>query len=88
MKDVYVTDHKYKAPKLNTLSEDEDVDFYNYQQSLLDYQKSAEPVRVSIYESGRYERGSLLQKMFEPLAGARRNDDGTLVFAMTDKDFS
>jgi hypothetical protein len=87
LKNVYVTDHKFKAPKLNTLNEDEDVDFYNYQQSLNDYQKTSDPVRVSQFESGRYERGTLLQKIFEPLAGARRNDDGTLVFQMTDKDF-
>jgi hypothetical protein len=59
MKDVYITDHKYKFPKVNTLSEEEDSDFYAYMQSLNDYQKTSKPTRISQFESGKYERGSL-----------------------------
>ncbi len=86
MKDVYVTDHKYRAPKLHTLSEEEDAQFHAYMQSLESYQKAPKPARVSQFESGKYPRGSLRQKLFEPLAGARRNAEGTLVFEMSERD--
>ena len=71
LKDVYVTDHKHKAAKLTTLSEEEDLEYYNYIKNLQEYNK--QPMkgdRVSQFESGRYERGSLKQRIFEPLAGA------------------
>jgi len=88
MRDVYITDHKKKAEKMHTLSEEEDAQFYEYMQSLNNYQKAPEPTRVSQFESGRYPRGSLRQKLFEPLAGARRNADGTLVFEMSERDLA
>lgn len=60
LKDVYVTDHVAKARKFSTLSAQEDAEFYSYLRSLEEYnQQPAGPQRVSRFESGRYERGSL-----------------------------
>lgn len=86
MKDVYVTDHKHKATKFNTLSEEEDEHFFAYMQELKAYKSAAPKSEASQFESGRYERGSILQRMFEPLAGASRNQDGTMVYTIVDKD--
>ena len=46
MKDVYITDHKYKARKLNTTSADEDEHFYKYSQSLKQYYAEGEKKAV------------------------------------------
>lgn len=40
------------------------------------------------FESGRYERGSLKQRIFEPLADARVLENGTVFFELTDKDIA
>lgn len=37
MENVYVTDHKHKAAKFSTLSEEEDLEYYNYVKSLEEY---------------------------------------------------
>jgi len=61
LKEVYVTDHKPVAKKYNTLSEEEDQEYFNYVKSLEEYNsKDADAGRVSRFESGKYERGSLL----------------------------
>lgn len=44
--------------------------------------------RVSQYESGRFERGSLAQRVFEPMAGAKRNENGTLVYQVQDQELN
>ena len=60
MKDVYITDHKAKPRKFNTTNAKEDEQFFNYYQSLQQYNVEAKNAsRVSQYESGRFERGSL-----------------------------
>ena len=89
MKDVFITDHKLKAKKLNTTNSKEDEQFYKYYKSLQEYNSKVDaPARISQYESGRFERGSLAQRVFEPLAGARRNENGTLVYEVKDKELS
>jgi len=85
MKDVYITDHVYKPKKLNTLSEEEDQHFYEYAQSIEEYQQ-VESALSSQFESGKYPRGSLAQRIFEPLAGAKRDSNGTLVYELCEKD--
>ena len=71
MKDVYITDHKAKPQRLNTTNSKDDEQFYRYYQSLEKYNAEAKVAsRISQYESGRFERGSLAQRVFEPLAGA------------------
>jgi hypothetical protein len=59
LSDVYVTDHVAEDPKLNTASEEEDQDFYDYQKSLEEYNSDAAPAFTPSGAS-RYERGSLL----------------------------
>lgn len=36
--------------------------------------------RVSKFESGRFERGSFKQRIFEPLAGAKTLENGTVFY--------
>ena len=87
LKDVYVTDHKPLVKKYSTLSDEEDMEYYNYTRSLEDYNKEAvKPARISQFESGRYERGSMKQRIFEPLAGARKLDNGTLFYEISEKE--
>ena len=87
LKDVYVTDHKAKAKKFSTLSDEEDQEYFEYIRRLEDYNKREMGTRVSRFESGRYERGSMKQRVFEPLAGARTLENGTLFLELSDKDF-
>ena len=87
MSKVYVTDHKPAVKKFSTLSEEEDQEYFNYVQSLEAYNKEdAGPKNVSRFESGRYERGTLLQRIFEPLAGAKTLESGTVFLEISDKD--
>jgi hypothetical protein len=89
MKDVYITDHKAKPGKFNTTNAKEDEQFYKYYQSLQQYNSEVNNTqRISQFESGRFERGSLAQRVFEPLAGAKRNENGTLVYEVLDKELS
>ena len=88
MKDVYVTDHQPVAKKYVTLSEEEDQEYYNYLRQLEDYNAQPSSTRVSRYESGRYERGSLKQRIFEPLAGARKLENGTLFYEVSDAEIA
>jgi len=89
MKDVYVTDHKAKAAKLTTLSEEEDLEYYNYIRNLQEYNSQPmKSARVSQFESGAYERGSLKQRIFEPLAGAQTLENGTVFYEVTEKEIA
>lgn len=86
MHDVFITNHKADTPRYLTLNEDEDLHFQEYMASLQTYKEKPVAKRVSQYESGRYERGSLAQRLFEPLAGAHRNEQGALEVSISDKD--
>jgi hypothetical protein len=89
MRDVYVTDHKAPVKKLLTLDAEEDQEYYNYMKRLEDYNNQpVKPERVSRFESGRYERGSLKQKLFEPLAGAVTLENGTVFYEVIDKEIA
>ena len=81
LRDVYVTDHKAKAAKFITLSPEEDIEYYNYVRSLEEYNRQPmRSERVSKFESGRFERGSFKQRIFEPLAGAKTLENGTVFY--------
>ena len=87
MDEVYVTDHKPVTKKFSTLSEEEDQEYFNYIKSLEEYNsQSAAPQNLSRFESGRYERGSLLQRLLEPLADATTLENGTVFLEIVDKD--
>lgn len=89
MRDVYVTDHKHQAAKFSTLSEEEDLEYYNYTKAVEDYNKqSMRGDRPDRFESGRFERGSLKQRIFEPLADAVKLDNGTTFLELTEKDIA
>lgn len=44
MKDVYVTDHSPNPKKLHTNSEEEDLDFFNYEQKLREFHSDSQKV--------------------------------------------
>lgn len=85
LKDVYVTDHKPKQAKFNTINKKDDEQFYNYKQSLAEYNNTpAEPV-VEVKRE-RYPRGSILQRAFDPLAGSERLDNGAIFYKVIDSE--
>ena len=88
LKDIYVTDHVPKAKQFSTTSDEDDEQYYNYVKSLQDYNKRFESKGKSLntMESGKYERGSLLQRMLEPLAGSQKLENGTVFLQVLDKD--
>lgn len=86
-KDVYVTDHKKQAGKFLTHSEDEDEAFFNYKQKLAAYKAQA-PKPVVAAPKRKYEVGSLAQRIFDPLAGAKKDEHGTIVYNAQDKEFA
>ena len=87
--DVYVTDHKHVAPKYSTLTDEENAEYYHYMRKLQDYnaQPFKEP-RQTRFNSGRYEKGSMLQRILEPLAGAETMDNGTVFYELTEKEIA
>jgi len=45
---------------------------------------------VSVFgvKNGKYERGTLLQRALDPFSGAGRDENGTIILAVTDKDIA
>jgi predicted transcriptional regulator len=88
LKDVYVTDHVPKTKQLLTTNEEEDAQYYAYMKSLSDYKKKVGHTKryLNHLESGKYARGSMLQRVFEPLAGSIKQDNGTIFLEILDKD--
>ena len=85
-KDVYVTDHQLVPEKLLTQNEEEDLDFFEYQKSLEEYNTGGAQSELKGGRKPLYERGSLLQKMIDPLAGAPRDQNGSVVYTVEDKE--
>lgn len=85
MKDVYITDHAAPLQKLITHSAEEDEAFYKYQMALNAYKAEA-PKPAVARPRLRYEKGSLAQRMFDPMAGATKDEEGTLVYTVEDKE--
>ena len=89
MKDLYMTDHVPKTKKYNTLNEEEDKQFYEHLKRLQEHNQQSEATeQVDQFESGKYARGSLSQKIFEPLAGAKKLANGTRFIEFQDKDLA
>lgn len=87
LKDVYITDHTPKVAKFSTTSEEEDQQYYNYMKSLEDHNSTLGKISSpSLMDSGKYERGSLLQRVLEPLAGSKKLDNGSIYMEILDKD--
>lgn len=87
LKDVYVTDHKAEAKKYLTNGEEEDQDFYDYEQSLKDYY-AAGSASSGAAGSGKYARGSLMQRIVDPFAGSTRDAEGSIVIEVTDQELA
>jgi hypothetical protein len=91
MRDVYITNHEPRDKKFATTSQEDDQQFFNYQRSLQEYQNAPGLTAATALKpstGGRYERGSLLQKVLEPLAAARRLENGTLLYDVEDQDLA
>lgn len=89
MSDVYITDHTPTQKKYLTKTKADDEAFFRYHQSVKEmndsYQKRAPAHKP--YKS-RYPRGSLAQRIFDPLATAYTDENGTLTVDINDDDMS
>ncbi len=74
-----MTNHEPRQKKYLTATSDEDEQFYRYKQSLAQYNSEVVPPRIRP-SFGRYERGTLLQRILDPLAGAEKLDNGALFY--------
>lgn len=84
-----MTDHVHRPAQYSTLNEEEDAEFYRISQKMAEYKAEAPNKaikRVSQFESGRYERGSFQQRIFEPLAGAKRLENGAVFYKVEHKE--
>lgn len=82
--DIYVTDHTPVEPKYGTAGEDEDQDYFDYQQSLDEYNNEGSNGSGSGTAFGsKYVKGSLLQRIMDPLAYATKDANGTLCYTVT-----
>jgi len=86
--DVYVTDHVAKEPLRLTNSEEEDQDFMDYEQSVEAYNADASSFQGAAGNSGRYARGSLMQRITDPFDGAPRNADGSILYTVKDSELA
>lgn len=60
---------------------------YDYQKSVDEYNSEAMPApKVFAGRASRYEQGSLLQRAFDPLMGAPRDENGTILYTVTDEE--
>ena len=87
---LYVTDHVKVEPKLITGSEEEDEDFYNYEKSVAEYNStvSTHTLQGGRATAGRFIRGSLMQRITDPFDGAARDEDGAIIYKVTEDELS
>ena len=81
LSNVYTTDHVPKQKKFNTLSGDEDRQFFEHLKRIEEYNKD---VGTKKAESKKFEKGSLLQRITDPLANAVRLENGTRFYELND----
>lgn len=86
LEDVYVTNHEPKQKKYHTTNKKEDEEFFRYKKSLEEYNKKVEPLPGTKKE--RYEKGSLLQRILDPLAGAEKQPNGALLYKFEDREIA
>jgi len=78
-KDVYVTDHSPVDPKYVTGGEEEDLDYFEYQKSLDAYHADDTKQKAAASGTSKYEKGSLMQRIMDPLADATRDENGSIL---------
>ena len=84
LSNVYTTDHVPKQKKFNTLSGDEDRQFFEHLKRIEEYNKDGGTKKAEIKT---FEKGSLLQRITDPLANAVRLENGTRFYELSDQDF-
>lgn len=67
-----------------TTSAKEDEEFFRYQQSVKQYNSTAtsQPAKKQF----KFEKGSFMQRIFDPLAGAEKLPNGALFYKLEDKE--
>ena len=83
LEDLYLTKHEAKAKKYSTLGKSEDEAFFAYKQSLAEYNNDI-PQRTYGRDHLKYAKGTLLQKILDPLANAPRLENGALFYEVED----
>ena len=83
---MYTTDHVPKQKKYNTLNEEEDLQFLEHLKRVKEYNQSSVTGKVDQFESGKYKKGSMMQRIVEPLAGAVRLENGTRFYEVNDQE--
>lgn len=83
---MYVTKHEPRDKKYFTISPEEDQIFYRYKKSVEEYNSSIFTERAK--PAQKYAKGSLLQKMLDPMAGAVRQENGAILYTIEDKELS
>lgn len=86
MKDVFVTDHSTPAPKRITATDEEDNEFYEYQKAIEEYNGETKSNDTYGHKQAKYPKGSLMQRMFDPLCGAPRDKMGTILYTVEEKE--
>jgi hypothetical protein len=84
--DVYVTDHEPVDPKYVTAGEEEDQDFFDYQQALDAYDADNKGAFKPAARKMVYPKGSIMQKVMDPFAGAHTDPDGALHYTVEHKE--
>lgn len=81
-----MTKHEPKEKKYMTTNRKEDEEFFRYKQALKAYnaKSEAKPPKKDF----KYEKGTLLQKIFDPMAGAERLENGALFYKLEDKELT
>lgn len=86
LKDVYVTDHSSPDIKYLSKSEEEDEDLYAYQKSIDEYNDDNSAGAVYTPKAPIYPKSSMMQKLFDPFAESTRNEDGTIIYNLEEKE--
>jgi hypothetical protein len=86
LRDVYVTDHSEPENKSLSMGEEEDEDFYNYQKSLEEYNNDTSSEAVFTSKKAIYEKGSLMQRIMDPFAESKRDEEGSILYTVEDKE--
>lgn len=86
MKDVYVTNHEPKTKKYFTTNSKEDEEFYRYKQAVADYNSDTKAKEAK--KTFKFEKGTFLQKIFDPMAGAERLENGALFYKLEDSELT
>jgi len=85
--DVYITDHQPKAAQYYTANEADSEAFFNYQTVLEEYVKEpVNRVRPATPKIGKYARGSIAQRIFEPTLYSEKLTNGTVFYDLLDCD--